>query len=657
MKRLSLALFGLLLWSTAAAACAGDCGNHNAVSAADIATAVEIALGRATLVVCEDADAGMDGDVTIDDLVAATLASIHGCPTATVTVARSATPTPTVAGVEPVFPADYRATFTEVRDCRSSIEHGGVNIRVLVNPIAVDPYLSEVNPLPRGSIVVKEEFSGPDCKDADLVRWRAMRKEAEGFDPQDADWHWQWVNPDRSVLLDDKSTCIGCHVRPACTARDYMCTEEGTTLNPVLQNLPGALLSVSGTDPSNVFAVGADPVQDANGPQVLHYDGSTWQPLNTHASGDLWWVSVAPIDGSFYMAGDGGLVLRVENGSNIVSRMDTPTSALLYGVWGATGSDLWAVGGDVSDVGVVLRYDGQSWKQQDLSGVVAGGLPTLFKVWGRSATDVYASGLRGTVIHFDGAHWTQIPSNSLRSLFTVNGDATRTYAVGGFIDGAILELAQGAAAFQDVTPSGLPQMNGIFAPPVGLPAAVGRELSMARRTAAGWQLRQRSEGSIYDFHATWIDPEGGVWAVGGDLTELTKGLLQYAGQRTISSTIEQPPRCPTGAAGPGGTVSYSNDVVPLLQQSGCLNRSCHGSALASSGYDQRTYASSFKQGVEALALDVCPIVPGDAAASFLVEKIQAAPRLGARMPSNLPALSQTQIDLIRTWVMEGARNN
>jgi hypothetical protein len=38
-------------------------------------------------------------------------------------------------------------------------------------------------------------------------------------------------------------------------------------------------------------------------PLVLHYDGERWQRLVTGASGDLWWISVTPIDGSFYMAG------------------------------------------------------------------------------------------------------------------------------------------------------------------------------------------------------------------------------------------------------------------------------------------------------------------------------------------------------------------
>ena len=126
---------------------------------------------------------------------------------------------------EPFFPANYREAFTEVRDCRNSIGHSAT-IRVYVNAIGVEAYLADANPLPEGTIVVKEEFGGTACSDdADLVFWRAMMKESAGFDPGDGDWRWQMVSaPDRDVLLDTKATCIACHSSPDCVARDYMCT-------------------------------------------------------------------------------------------------------------------------------------------------------------------------------------------------------------------------------------------------------------------------------------------------------------------------------------------------------------------------------------------------------------------------------------------------
>ncbi len=126
---------------------------------------------------------------------------------------------------EVIFPANYRATFVEVRNCRNSIEHGAV-IRVWVNAIGADAYLADENPLPAGTIVVKEEFAGANCdNDADLEFWSAMRKQTAGFDPGAGDWRFQEVAaPARTITLDGKAICIACHDDPDCVARDFMCT-------------------------------------------------------------------------------------------------------------------------------------------------------------------------------------------------------------------------------------------------------------------------------------------------------------------------------------------------------------------------------------------------------------------------------------------------
>lgn len=632
----------LLAWALPALACPGDCDDDGVVAAPEGAAVVAIALEAASIDGCEAADGNDDGAVTVDDVVLATVARLGVCPTA------------------PIFPADYRATFVEVRDCRPSIEHGGVMIRVLADPASAQAYLEEQNPLPVGSIVIKEEFDGVACDDADLERWRVMRKEEPGFDPEDGDWHWQWVNRDRSVLFDDKTTCIGCHIRPACVARDYMCTEEGDSsrLRTILEHLPGALLSVSGSGPNDVIAVGSDPAADDFGPLVLHYRGERWLRVDTKASGDLWWVSVEPIGGHFYMSGEGGLVLRFDPATSTATRLETGSDALLYGIWGAAANDLWAVGADDDDGGVMLHYDGASWTPVDLSAALPAGVPALFKVWGRGPNEVYAVGQAGTILRWNGLAWARMESDTVRALFTVHGNDGLVFATGGFVtDGVIVELE--GDVFRDRTPAGIKQLNGVFAPAQGLPAAVGFELSLARRTASGWELREGGEGDpqARDFHAVWVDPEGGVWAVGGDLAsaELDEGILRYAGARAIGSMIEQPARCPTGVAG-GGTVSYATQVRPILQNAGCLSTGCHG-ALPSNGFDLRTYESSFRQGIEARMFDICPLVPGDPDASYLVEKINPNPRFGNRMPSIGEFLTQGQIDLIRTWVLEGARDN
>lgn len=520
----ALALSLALSAQVANAACGGDCDADGRVAVTELVTGVNIAQEARPLAACPTLDRNADSLVSIDELTAAVGNALGGCPP------------------EPIFPADYRNTFFEVRDCRFSIEHGGASVRVFANQIAAGPYRDEENPLPVGSIVVKEEFAGPDCSDDDeLTGWSAMRKETPGFDPEDGDWHWQWVQPDRSILSDDKSTCVGCHVKPDCLRRDRMCTHGDDPprgpLDTVLDELPSALLSVSGTSPADVLVVGGDP-NDGLGPLVLHYQGDHWERLATGASGDLWWVSVTPIDGDFYMAGDGGLILQYHPGDGTFVRHESPGNEILFGIWGSSASDLWAVGGDRSDEdrgGVIWHFDGSEWSVSDLAGVRPEGVPTLHKVWGRAADNIYAVGRAGVVVHFDGERWSPVPNGSVRPLFTVHGNASLTAASGGAFSGALVE--EDGASFVDRSPAGLMQMNGVFVPPDGRAVAVGFEGGITLRKSDGWQIADSGLDTILDFHGTWIDPQGGVWAVGGDLADMTEGILAYGGKETIGTEV------------------------------------------------------------------------------------------------------------------------
>ena len=544
--RFVVALFVLLLCAApAGAACSGDCNGDGAVDIGELIRGVNVALGNAPASQCPAMDTNGSGSVSISELISAVNVALAGCPIETPTPVPTATPT---GGVDPIFPADYRDTFIEVRDCRFSVEHGGVSIRVLANRLAAEPYLRDENPLPMGSIVVKEEYEGSDCRNAaDLSRWRAMRKEAPGFDPEDGDWHWQWVDaPSRRVRFDDKETCIGCHLRPDCVERDFMCTVGQTRgrLRPVLDDLPAALLSVSGTGPKDIYAVGADP-RDGRGPLVLHYDGAGWERLDSGATGDLWWISVAPIGGDFFLAGDGGLVLQYDPDTRRFTRHTTPGTQRVFGIWGPAANDIWAVGADVDNPdggGVIWHFDGTTWRALDLSGVREGGVPQLFKVWGRASDDVYAVGFRGSVLHWNGSAWSVVDTTAAnpnkRQLFTVHGTAALAGMVGGFFAEGLLLERGGNDAVRAVTPSGSPQLNGVFFPPDGRGVAVGNGLAVATRDENGWStVDEGSDDQGRDFHAVWVDGEDGIWAVGGDLADLVNGVLRYGGPQVPANQI------------------------------------------------------------------------------------------------------------------------
>jgi len=95
---------------------------------------------------------------------------------------------------------------------------------------------------------------------------------------------------------------------------------------------------------------------------------------------------------------------------------------------------------------------------------------------------------------------------------------------------------------------------------------------------------------------------------------------------------------------PVGTVSFANDVLPLLQ-SRCAN--CHGGDQTKEGLSVRTYADLLK------GSDNGPVIlPGDSENSLLVELVSTQ-----EMPKRGPKLTPPQIQLIIDWVNQGALDN
>jgi len=101
------------------------------------------------------------------------------------------------------------------------------------------------------------------------------------------------------------------------------------------------------------------------------------------------------------------------------------------------------------------------------------------------------------------------------------------------------------------------------------------------------------------------------------------------------------------------TVSLANDIQPIFDSS-CI--SCHP---PNNGMDL-TRGVSYGNLVNVTSFGYAPakrIVPFDPASSVLYGKIANTGRFGQRMPQGPFPLPQAQIDKVRTWILEGARNN
>ena len=109
----------------------------------------------------------------------------------------------------------------------------------------------------------------------------------------------------------------------------------------------------------------------------------------------------------------------------------------------------------------------------------------------------------------------------------------------------------------------------------------------------------------------------------------------------------------TDSGDPVSEVSYLVQVQPIFNTS-CGGVGCHigqtTNGVNLSSYAQVTGSTGTQYGGKI-------VVPGDADASPIVDKLSPNPDFGIRMPRGGAALSASQVQLIRVWIDEGALDN
>ncbi len=122
----------------------------------------------------------------------------------------------------PLYPVDFAATYTEVRDCRPTNDHGfGSFIRVYANPEAAAAYTAGSYPFAVGTTLVKGIYVDERCTELESVS--AMKKVGAAENSASA-WEWQETAPSGAPLADRKKLCTSCHT--SCTeGRDMACTD------------------------------------------------------------------------------------------------------------------------------------------------------------------------------------------------------------------------------------------------------------------------------------------------------------------------------------------------------------------------------------------------------------------------------------------------
>jgi len=371
---------------------------------------------------------------------------------------------------------------------------------------------------------------------------------------------------------------MGCHDPPAPPAAAKMLEWQ-----LVGSDLPSALLSVSGRSPTDIYTVGADK---GHGPLVLHFDGKAWAQLQTGQTGDLWWVQALP-DGPVLMSGAGAMVLRYDG--KTFERLPTPGLGrqTVYGVWGSSAEDFYAVGSAAGRNGFVWHYRSGKFEDEvlprDLPELATKEVPGFFKVWG-SGDQVWVVGAAGTILHRQGsAPFTVVPSGTTETLFTVNGVGDRVLAVGGASNGVLVTKDGAAAGFKDASPPAAGLIQGVFATKDHGDWASGergyiytRESGKGPFDSLNHALPMPVQSSL---HSIFVDPAGGVWSAGGNVltAALDAGMLVHFGDAVPEIALEA---MPAATAGDGGSAASCPAAVVAAGKTGSIARRWDEQALA-----------------------------------------------------------------------------
>lgn len=306
--------------------------------------------------------------------------------------------------------------------------------------------------------------------------------------------------------------------------------------------LDRTLLSIWGTGPDSVYAVGGPLGNEGFEALALHYDGSAWTDMHAGGTDTFWWVTGTG-DDDLWMVGERGRITHYDGAA--FAESEPITTATLWGAVAFATDDVWAVGGMVGGPStqpddVVLHFDGSSWQAVTLPGEPLG--RALFKVWGTGSDDLYVVGEAGVIWHKDGDTWIDesgTPPVATGNLTTVHGcGAADVYAVGG------RDLLQRDATGWIRSDKLLSNdVNGVFCAGAGEAAIVGTGGLKQRLVAGTWEddFTKDPHGNL---HAVWGDGEGSYWAVGGDFFSTPKpnvarnGIIARYGKGHVSTALQ-----------------------------------------------------------------------------------------------------------------------
>lgn len=273
----------------------------------------------------------------------------------------------------------------------------------------------------------------------------------------------------------------------------------------------GWILSVWGAEGER-YAVGGRRQEEG---VIMHFDGSAWNEITSPIDFPLLnWVYGFSADDVFMVGNDGR---SFHYDGTELSEIETPTQSRLWGVWGATRDDLYAVGGNgrTGDLPVLLHYDGVAWSALAYPELERANVRAFFKVWGSSANDVIVVGQRGVILRYDGSTWQEFGAGTGEDLISVWGTGPdRVVAVGSRTNGVI--ATWDGTEWRSGSLSPMPGLNGVWTGDGNTVHVVGVFGTVARIDFDTFAVEEDVVDVDHDFHAIFGDGES-LTAVGGNL--------------------------------------------------------------------------------------------------------------------------------------------
>jgi len=175
------------------------------------------------------------------------------------------------------------------------------------------------------------------------------------------------------------------------------------------------------------------------------------------------------------------------------------TNSDLRGLWGSSATDVFAVG----KTGTILHYDGKTWVP-----MTSGGISDLYAIWGSSPVDVFAVGKAGAIVHYDGKTWAPMTGGGTADLYAVWGFSSSSVFVVGS-SGAILHYD--GKAWARMTGGGTGDLYGVWGNSASSVFIVGGAGVIMHYDGNVWA---RMTGGTADLHGIWGSSSSEVFAVG-----------------------------------------------------------------------------------------------------------------------------------------------